>query len=67
MSIWKTLKQEKPERFESVIVVTKDDKIARCFYNPEDKSFYTLLGLCYKVKHKLWCRETDLVNQALNK
>jgi hypothetical protein len=66
MSIWKTLRQEKPERFADVIIITRGNKIAKAFYNPEDGKFWNRIGYVHPITYKRWCYEYELVQQALN-
>ena len=66
MSIWKTLRQEKPERFADVIILTRGNKITKAFYNPEDGKFWNRIGYVHPIGYKRWCYEYELVQQALN-
>jgi hypothetical protein len=66
MSVWKTLRQEKPRRFATVLVLTRSKRILQAFYNPEDKKFWERLGLVHPISNYLrWCYEEELVEEAL--
>jgi hypothetical protein len=66
MRIWKTLRQEKPERFTNVIILTRSGRITQAFYNPEDGKFWERIGLVHPISNYLrWCYEEELVKQAL--
>jgi hypothetical protein len=65
MSIWKTLRQEKPKNFHNLFILTKSNRIIRGFYCSEDKNFYRRDGWVKPVKYKRWCYEEDLINQVL--
>lgn len=67
MSIWKTLRQEKPDKFDRVIVLTKKNEITKAFYNPEDGKFWNEIGLAKPIQYKRWCYEEDLVKEILDK
>lgn len=66
MSIWKTLRQEKPSRFADVIVLTRNNKITKAFYNPDDGKFWNRVGLVKPISYKRWCYEEELVKEILN-
>ena len=66
MSIWKTLRQQKPERFATVMILTKGNKITQAFYKPEDGKFWNRVGYVHPISYKRWCYEYELVQQALN-
>lgn len=66
MSIWKTLRQEKPERFATVIILTRGNRLVRAFYDPDSKKFYPTIGLVTPLTYKRWCYEEELVKQILN-
>lgn len=66
MNIWKTLRQQKPERFATVMILTKGNKIKQAFYNPEDGKFWNRIGYVHPISYKRWCYERELVQQALN-
>ena len=66
MRIWKTLRQQKPERFATVMILTKGNKITQAFYNPEDGKFWNRIGYVHPISYKRWCYERELVQQALN-
>jgi len=67
MGIWKTIKQEKPPRYQSVFVLTRNNHIVKAFYCPEDKKFWHREGYVRPMSnYKRWCRESELVQQALN-
>lgn len=63
--IWKTLREQKPEKFINVIILTKGNKITQGFYNPEDGKFWTRIGWIRPITYKRWCYEHELVEQAL--
>jgi hypothetical protein len=65
MSIWKTLRQEKPEKFTNVIILTRRNRITQGFYNPEDGKFWQRIGWVHPITYKRWCYEHELVQQAL--
>lgn len=65
MSVWKTLRQEKPKDYEPVIILTRGNTIRPSFYVTEYKSFYTRKGLVRKIGYKRWCRESELVKEIL--
>ena len=67
MSIWKTLRQQKPERFATALVLTRGGRILQAFYNPEDGKFWERLGLVHPISNYLrWCYEKELVQQAMS-
>lgn len=66
MSIWKTLRQEKPSIFADVIVLTRNNKITKAFYNPDDGKFWNRVGLVKPISYKRWCYEEELVKEILN-
>ena len=66
MSIWKTLRQEKPSIFANVIVLTRNNKITKAFYNPDDGKFWNRVGLVKPISYKRWCYEEELVKEILN-
>jgi hypothetical protein len=66
MSIWKTLRQQKPDKFTNVIILTTSGRIIQAFYNPEDGKFWERLGWVHPISnYKRWCYEKELVEQAL--
>ena len=65
MSIWKTLRQQKPERFATVIILTRGNRITQAFYNSEDGKFWNRVGYVHPISYKRWCYESELVEQAL--
>lgn len=67
MSIWKTLRQQKPEKNEHVIVLTRGKKIYKAWWCEERKCFYPACGLVRPITNYMrWCYEQELVEQALN-
>ena len=67
MTIWKTLKEEKPNnKFGRILVLTTSGKIAHVWFNEENNKFYSRYGLVKRItNYKRWCYEKDLVNQVL--
>lgn len=65
MSVWKTLRQEKPKDYEPVIILTKSNTIRLACYISEYNSFYTRVGLVRRINYKRWCRESELVKEIL--
>lgn len=65
MSIWKTLRSEKPKNLETVFVLTRGNKIEKAFWSEENKRFFSAIGLVAPVSYKRWCREEDLIKMAL--
>ena len=65
MSIWKTLKQEKPKNFYNLFILTRSNRIIRGFYCSEDKNFYCRDGWVKPVKYKRWCYDDELVDNIL--
>jgi hypothetical protein len=68
MSIWKTLREEKPNsKFDRILVLTTNGKIAHVWFNEENNKFYNRYGLVKRItNYKRWCYEHELVEQALN-
>ena len=66
MSIWKTLRQQKPDKYATVMILTKGNRIIQAFYNPEDGKFWNRMGYVHPISYKRWCYEHELVQQALN-
>ena len=65
MSVWKTLNDETPERFETVMVITDQDTIVNAIYDPDNKVLRYSCGSLGPINHKLWARRDDIVAQAL--
>lgn len=67
MKIWKTLKDEKPNRkLGRILVLTTSNKIVHSWYSEENGKFYNRYGWIKRItNYKRWCYEKDLVNQAL--
>ena len=68
MSIWKTLREEKPNsKIDRILVLTTSGKIAHVWFNEENNKFYNRYGLVKRItNYKRWCYEHELVEQALN-
>jgi hypothetical protein len=72
MSIWKTLREEKPDwRKGSVIVLTTGGKIVNAWYVSEraaggNGEFWSKNGVVRPIRYKRWCYEKDLVQQVLD-
>lgn len=66
MSIWKTLRDEKPSTRRRIIVLTTSNKIMHSWYNPENGKFYSRYGWVKRItNYKRWCYEDELVKQVL--
>ena len=65
MSVWKTLNDETPERFETVMVITDQDMLVEGVYDPDCKVLRSRCGSLGPIDHKLWARRDDIVAQAL--
>ena len=65
MSIWKTLRQEKPKDYYNLFILTRSNKVIRGFYSSENKKFYRRDGWVKSVVYKRWCYEEDLVANIL--
>ncbi len=65
MSIWKTLRQEKPKDYHNLFILTRSNKVIRGFYSSENKKFYRRDGWVKPVIYKRWCYEEDLVANVL--
>ena len=67
MSIWKTLRDEKPDwRRGRIIVLTTSNKIVHSWYREDNGKFYNRYGWVKRItNYKRWCYESELVNQAL--
>ncbi len=64
MSIWKTLREEKPDdRRGRIIVLTRGNKIESAWW--VDGKFYSNRGLVKPICYKRWCYESDLVKEIL--
>lgn len=64
MSVWKTLKEEKPDwRKGTILVLTRGNKIEKAWWN--DGKFYSKIGLVRPISYKRWCYEYELVEQIL--
>lgn len=64
MSIWKTLREEKPDwRCGRILVLTRGNKIESAWWM--DGKFYSNRGLVKPICHKRWCYEKDLVDEIL--
>lgn len=72
MSIWKTLREEKPDwRKGHIFVLTPGGRIVSVWYGDERAfggkgKFWSRQGLVKPITYKRWCYEKDLVQQALN-
>ena len=72
MSIWKTLREEKPEwRNGRIFVLTPGGRIVPAWYGDErvfggKGKFWSRNGLVKPISYKRWCYEKDLVQQALD-
>ena len=67
MSIWKTLRDEKPDdKRGRILVLTTSNKIVHSWYHQENGKFYHRYGLVKRIaNYKRWCYESELVEQAL--
>lgn len=71
MSIWKTLREEKPDcRKGTLLVLTPSGKIVTAWYLDERASggkgqFWNKYGLVKPIQYKRWCYEHELVKQIL--
>ena len=67
MSIWKTLRDEKPDdKRGRILVLTTSNKIVHSWYHQENGKFYYRYGLVKRIaNYKRWCYEDDLANQVL--
>ena len=65
MGTWKTLREEHPQNFSNVIVLTKTNKLEKAFWSNEEKKFYVRVGLIRPIQYKRWCYEEDLVETIL--
>ena len=64
MSVWKTLREEKPDwRQRNIFVLTPGGRIVPAWYM--DGDFWRRQGLVKRITYKRWCYEKDLVEQAL--
>lgn len=64
--IWKTLRQQKPKKYERVLVITDGKKIINAWWCEERKCFYPSCGLVKPISnYKRWCYEHELVEQTL--
>jgi len=68
MSIWKTLKDGKPDwRVGSVLILTRSKKIKNAWWFEQGKCFYPTCGMVKPITNYMrWCYEHELVEQALN-
>lgn len=68
MSIWKTLRDEKPDwRRGRILVLTTGNKIIHSWYREDNGKFYHRYGLVKRIaNYKRWCYEKELVQQALS-
>ena len=67
MSIWKTLREEKPNsKFGRILVLTTSGQIAHVWFHEANNKFYSRYGLVKRItNYKRWCYEKDLVKQIL--
>lgn len=67
MSIWKTLRDEKPDHKRGrTLVLTTSNKIVHAWYHEQNGKFYNRYGWIKRItNYKRWCYESELVNQAL--
>ena len=68
MSIWKTLKDGKPDwRVGPVLVLTRGKKIKSAWWFEHENRFYTAIGIVRPItNYWRWCYEHELIEQALN-
>ena len=70
MSVWKTLREEKPDwRQGRIFVLTPGGRILPAWYDEQvfggKGKFWSRNGLVKPITYKRWCYEKDLVEQAL--
>jgi len=65
MTIWKTLRQEKPRDYHNLFILTRSNKVIRGFYCSENKKFYCRDGWIKPVNYKRWCYDEELVDNIL--
>ena len=68
MSIWKTLRQEKPDwRVGRILVLTRSKKIKSAWWYEHENRFYSSVGWVRPITNYMrWCYEKELVEQALS-
>jgi hypothetical protein len=66
MSIWKTLRDEKPTAYRYILVLTTSNKIVHAWWYELEKRFYRRYGSITPItNYKRWCYEDELAKQAL--